>query len=82
MSTATIDSKGSVILPAELRNRFQLDPSKKLRVIETRHGLLLVPLTDEPMPAELRRELAEWQSLDPGNPASLYFAGESKTNVS
>ena len=64
MSTATIDPKGSVILPAEMRNRYHLDPSKKFRVIETRHGLLLVPLTDEPMPEELRRELAEWQSLD------------------
>ena len=64
MSTATIDLKGSVILPPEMRNRYHLDPATKLRIIETRHGLLLVPLTSEPMPAELQRELDEWQSLD------------------
>ena len=64
MSTATIDAKGSVLLPADMRSRFHLAPSSEVRVIETRHGLLLVPLTTAPMSAELRRELGEWQSLD------------------
>jgi len=64
MSTATIDAKGSVTFSAELRGRYHLDPSTQVRVIETRHGLLLVPLSAEPMAPELQRELAEWQSLD------------------
>jgi bifunctional DNA-binding transcriptional regulator/antitoxin component of YhaV-PrlF toxin-antitoxin module len=64
MSTATIDSAGCVVLPAETRNRYHLNPATEVRVIETRHGLLLVPLTGAPMSAELQRELAEWQSLD------------------
>jgi len=64
MSTTTIDPAGTVFLPAELRTRYHLDPETTVRVVETRHGLLLVPLTDEPIPAELQRELDAWQSLD------------------
>ena len=66
MSTAIIDANGSVTLPAEMRSRYHLDTATKVRVVETKHGLLLVPLTDEPMPAALQRELDEWQSLDAG----------------
>ena len=64
MSTATIDPAGSVVLSAELRQRYHLHPSTAIRVVETRHGLLLVPLTGEPVPPDLERELDEWQSLD------------------
>ena len=64
MSTATIDATGSVVLPAEMRHRYHLDTATEIRVVETRHGLLLVPMTDAPMSPELQRELAEWQSLD------------------
>ena len=64
MSTATIDLTGSVVLPAELRSRYHLDPATSVRLVETRHGLLLIPLTNDPVPAALQRELDEWQSLD------------------
>ena len=64
MSTATIDPTGSVMLSADLRHRYHLDACTSVRVVETRHGLLLVPLTNDPIPPELQRELDEWQSLD------------------
>lgn len=64
MSTTLIDSAGAVVLPAELRTRYHLEPATTVRIVETRHGLLLVPVTQEPMPAEFQRELAAWQSLD------------------
>ena len=64
MSTATIDLTGSVELPPELRSRYHLDPATSVRLVETRHGLLLIPLTSDPIPAALQRELNEWQSLD------------------
>lgn len=64
MSTATIDPAGSVVLPAELRTRYHLEPATSVRVVETRHGLLLVPLTNAPMPPALESELAEWEALD------------------
>ena len=66
MSTAIIDATGAVTLPAEMRSRYHLDASTKVRLVETKHGLLLVPLTDKPLPPALQRELDEWQSLDAG----------------
>ena len=64
MNTTVIDSAGAVVLPAELRTRHHLDPATILRIVETRHGLLLVPMTHQPMPAEFQEELDAWQSLD------------------
>lgn len=32
-----------------------------VRLIETKEGILLVPLTNEPMSEELKQEIAEWQ---------------------
>jgi bifunctional DNA-binding transcriptional regulator/antitoxin component of YhaV-PrlF toxin-antitoxin module len=63
MSELTINESGQIALPAELRERHGFKPQTPIRVIETRSGVLLVPLTDEPMDAALRQELAEWQSL-------------------
>ncbi len=63
MTTLTTGPHGQVALPAEVRNRYGMGPETPLRVIETRHGILLVPLTEAPMTEELARELAEWQSL-------------------
>ena len=49
-------------LPAEVCERYGLEPRTPVRIVETRSGILLVPLTDAPMTAELERELAEWQA--------------------
>lgn len=46
-----------------MREKYHLTPETSLRLIETRTGILLVPITDEPMSEELAGELAEWQSL-------------------
>lgn len=66
MSPAIIDSTGSVTLAEELRIRHHFGASTKVRVVETRHGLLLMPLTNGSIPDALQRELDEWQSLDAG----------------
>jgi bifunctional DNA-binding transcriptional regulator/antitoxin component of YhaV-PrlF toxin-antitoxin module len=63
MSTLTLGHGGEITLPGTLRDRYGLVPDRRLRVIETRSGILLVPLTDAPMGPELRAELAEWQAL-------------------
>ena len=54
---------GKVALPGDMRDRYGLADDTPIRIIETRNGLLLVPLTKEPMSEELSAELAEWQSL-------------------
>lgn len=58
-----IEDGGKITLPETIRDRYHLAPDTPLRIIETRNGILLVPLTSEPMNAELRAELEEWQSL-------------------
>lgn len=58
-----IEDGGKITLPETIRDRYHLSPDTPLRIIETRNGILLVPLTNEPMNEELRAELEEWQSL-------------------
>jgi bifunctional DNA-binding transcriptional regulator/antitoxin component of YhaV-PrlF toxin-antitoxin module len=59
----TIESGGRITLPEGLLTRYGLLESAAVRVIETRMGILIVPLTDELMSEELREELEEWQAL-------------------
>jgi bifunctional DNA-binding transcriptional regulator/antitoxin component of YhaV-PrlF toxin-antitoxin module len=58
-----VEDGGKITLPETIRARYGLAPDMPLRIIETRNGILLVPLTSEPMNEELRAELEEWQSL-------------------
>ena len=60
---ATVGTGGEIILTDTLRERYGIVPNQTVRLIETRSGILVVPLTDEPMSAELKAELAEWQNL-------------------
>lgn len=54
---------GKIALPAALRSRYGLTEHTPVRMIETRTGILLVPLTNEPMSKELVSELEDWQEL-------------------
>jgi bifunctional DNA-binding transcriptional regulator/antitoxin component of YhaV-PrlF toxin-antitoxin module len=63
MTRLTVGHSGEIALPDELRERYALKPNTPVRIIETRNGILLVPLTDAPMSADLAAELAAWQSL-------------------
>jgi len=58
-----VEDGGKITLPETVRDRYGLAEDTPLRIIETRTGILLVPLTKEPMNEELRSELEEWQSL-------------------
>jgi bifunctional DNA-binding transcriptional regulator/antitoxin component of YhaV-PrlF toxin-antitoxin module len=59
----TIEKGGKITLPSALRDRYGLTEDVPLRIIETSSGILLIPLTAEPMSAALMGELEEWQSL-------------------
>ena len=63
MTTMTIGRAGELTLPLDVQERCGLKPETAVRLIETRSGVLLVPLTDEPMDTELVAELQEWQEL-------------------
>jgi bifunctional DNA-binding transcriptional regulator/antitoxin component of YhaV-PrlF toxin-antitoxin module len=58
-----VEDGGKITLPETVRDRYGLAEDTPLRIIETRTGILLVPLTSEPMNDELLSELEEWQSL-------------------
>ena len=66
MTTMTIERDGKFTLPSDIQERCGLLPETAVRLIETRSGILLVPLTDAPMSAELTEELREWQALGQG----------------
>jgi bifunctional DNA-binding transcriptional regulator/antitoxin component of YhaV-PrlF toxin-antitoxin module len=63
MPNLTVEPNGKIMLPDELRRRYGFREETSVRVVETRNGVLLIPLTDAPMSAELAQELEEWQYL-------------------
>ena len=54
---------GQISLPEDVIGRYQLGDETPVRIIETRGGILLVPITSEPMSSSLIAEIAEWQEL-------------------
>ena len=54
---------GKIALPSALRSRYGLADHTRVRMIETQTGILIVPLTNEPMSAELVSELEDWREL-------------------
>ena len=58
-----VEEGGKISLPEEVREHYGLEPETPLRIIETRGGILLVPLVGGPVGEELARELDEWQTL-------------------
>ncbi|MEK6287068.1 MAG: AbrB/MazE/SpoVT family DNA-binding domain-containing protein [Acidobacteriota bacterium] len=59
----TIEDGGKITLPAAVRSRYGLAEHTPVRVIETRTGILLVPITQEPMSEALADELQAWLSI-------------------
>src|ERR1044071_9562635 len=63
LETLTIEDDGKVALPDAVQTRYGFKPNTTVRLIETKSGVLLVPVTDTPMSAELQAELEEWLAL-------------------
>ena len=63
LETLTVEEGGKVALPDEVRIRYGFAPNTPVRIIETQSGVLLIPLTDEPMSGALKAEIEEWQAL-------------------
>jgi hypothetical protein len=67
MSQKLSIENGTIRLPDQVLDRYRLGGETQLRMIETRNGILLVPLTNEPMSSELSDELEAWQKLGAEN---------------
>ena len=63
MSQNLTIENGRITLPKDVVGRYQLEDDTQLRMIETRNGILLIPLTKEPMSSALRAEIDKWQAL-------------------
>ena len=62
MSQTTLTLEEDILhLPSAIRERYGLKSGASIRIIETKTGILLVPLTREPMDEALRQELMVWQ---------------------
>ena len=59
----TVKESGDLTLPADIIERYQIEKEMQFRIIETQKGVLLIPLTDEPMNGELKAEVEEWQGI-------------------
>ena len=73
-----VENGGRITLPEEVVNRYQLEEDTAIRVIETRNGILLIPLTDAPMDDALLAELEEWQALGTTNFGTFPFEDAEK----
>ena len=48
MYTATVSTKGWVVIPKDLRKKYGLTKGTRVQVVEYNHALTLVPLTADP----------------------------------
>ncbi len=55
MTQIKMNPTGQIALPPEICQRHGFKPTTPIRIIETRSGVLLVPLTKEPMDEKLAR---------------------------
>ncbi|MEN3002367.1 MAG: AbrB/MazE/SpoVT family DNA-binding domain-containing protein [Armatimonadota bacterium] len=62
MEQVTIGKNGELVVPPELRERYHLEPDVPVRLVETRVGILVIPLVGT-LPQGLLQELADWQQL-------------------
>lgn len=63
----TIRENGKFTLPDDIAERYNFKKETDFRIVETQSGILLIPLTDDPMSLELKSEIAEWQSFGEGS---------------
>lgn len=62
MNEVTVSTKGWVVIPKALRDKYNLQPGTQVRVVDYGGGLSIVPLPDDPV-ASLRGLLADGPSL-------------------
>ena len=61
MTALLLETNGTIKLPKKSLKRYGFEQKTPIRLIETSEGILLIPITNEPMSNELKQEIAEWQ---------------------
>ena len=49
MITSSVSTRGQLVIPYKLRKKYGIEPHSQVRWIDTGQGLMLVPLTDDPI---------------------------------
>ncbi len=50
-ASSKVTSKGQIVIPKKLREKYGIGPSTRLRWVEKEEGLLLVPESEDPVEA-------------------------------
>jgi len=49
MITSSVSTKGQLVIPNKLRKKYGIEPHSKVQWIDTGQGLMLIPLTGDPV---------------------------------
>ncbi|GAB4579743.1 MAG: hypothetical protein Fur0022_24820 [Anaerolineales bacterium] len=49
MTTLTVSAKGWIVIPAEIRKKYRLEPGTKVRIVDYGGGLSIIRLPDDPI---------------------------------
>ena len=66
MTALLLEPNGTIRLPKKSLKRYGFEEKMLIRMIETKEGVLLIPLTDQSMSDELKQEIAQWQEASSG----------------
>ena len=50
-ATSKVTSKGQIVIPKKIREKYGINPSTSIRWIEKREGILMVPDSEDPIMA-------------------------------
>ena len=50
-ATSKVTSKGQIVIPKKIREKYGIDPSTSIRWIEKKEGILMVPDSEDPIMA-------------------------------
>jgi hypothetical protein len=76
VSQNLVIENGKITLPPEVVGRYHLNDDTPVRMIETPTGIVLIPLTQEPMSNSLQAEIEEWQELAAETLGMFPFEGD------
>lgn len=51
MALATVSSKGSIVIPQEVRKKYDIRPSSKVEVIDIEGRVMILPVPENPIKA-------------------------------
>ena len=49
MAISTVSGKGWVVIPKEIRERYGIKKGDRVSVVDTAHGIYVVPIPDDPI---------------------------------